>query len=105
MDIKTANASLAYSQALARATSLEGAAGAGLDQAGPSFAELLGGVAENAVGAVKAGEATSLASLGGNADLVDIVTAVGNAEVTLQTVVAIRDRVVQAYQQILRMPI
>ena len=39
------------------------------------------------------------------ADLNDIVTAVNNAEMTLQTVVAIRDRVIQAYQEILRMPI
>ena len=31
--------------------------------------------------------------------------AVTNAEITLQTVVSIRDRVIQAYQEILRMPI
>jgi flagellar hook-basal body complex protein FliE len=34
-----------------------------------------------------------------------VVTAVTNAELTLETVVAVRDRVVQAYQDILRMPI
>jgi flagellar hook-basal body complex protein FliE len=41
----------------------------------------------------------------GEADLRDVVAAVNNAEVTLQTVMAIRDKVVDAYTQILRMPI
>jgi flagellar hook-basal body complex protein FliE len=35
----------------------------------------------------------------------DVVTAVSNAEMTLQTVVAVRDRVLNAYQEIMRMPI
>ncbi len=35
----------------------------------------------------------------------DVVQAVSNAELTLQTVVAVRDRVVNAYQEIMRMPI
>lgn len=41
----------------------------------------------------------------GAADLTDVVTAVGKAELTLQTVVAVRDKVIQAYQEVLRMPI
>ena len=41
----------------------------------------------------------------GKADLTDVVTAVTNAEMTLQTVTAVRDKVVSAYQEILRMPI
>jgi flagellar hook-basal body complex protein FliE len=44
-------------------------------------------------------------ALAGQADLTDVVIAVTNAEVTLQTVVAIRDRVIQAYQEIIRMPL
>ena len=39
------------------------------------------------------------------AELVDIVTAVSNAEVTLETVMAVRDRVIAAYQEIIKMPI
>lgn len=42
---------------------------------------------------------------GGNVDLADLVTAVSNAELTLNTVVAVRDRVISAYQDILKMPI
>lgn len=41
----------------------------------------------------------------GSGSLTDVVTAVNKAELALQTTVAIRDRVVQAYQEIMRMPI
>lgn len=41
----------------------------------------------------------------GQAELVDVVTAVAAAEVQLETVIAIRDQVIKAYQEILRMPI
>ena len=41
----------------------------------------------------------------GKADLGDVVTAVSAAEATLETVVAVRDQVIKAYQDILRMPI
>lgn len=41
----------------------------------------------------------------GRAELSDVVMAVNNAEVTLQTVVGIRDRMIQAYQEIMRMPV
>jgi len=41
----------------------------------------------------------------GRADLVDVVTAVAAAEATLETVVSVRDSVISAYQEILRMPI
>jgi flagellar hook-basal body complex protein FliE len=39
------------------------------------------------------------------ADLTEVVQAVTSAEVTLQTVVSIRDRLVSAFQEIMRMPI
>ena len=38
-------------------------------------------------------------------DLTQVVTAISHAELTLQTATAIRDRVVQAYQDIMKMPI
>jgi len=41
----------------------------------------------------------------GQADIVDVVNAVNAAEITLDTVVAVRDKVVQAYQSIMNMPI
>ena len=41
----------------------------------------------------------------GEADITDVVQAVTSAELTLQTVVAVRDRMISAYQEIMRMPI
>ena len=39
------------------------------------------------------------------ADVVDVVTAVAESEAALNTLVAVRDRVIQAYEEIMRMPI
>ena len=41
----------------------------------------------------------------GKANIVDVVNSVNSAELTLDTVVAVRDKVVQAYQSIMNMPI
>lgn len=41
----------------------------------------------------------------GKGDMVDVVTAVAAAEASLQSVVAVRDQVIKAYQDIMRMPI
>jgi flagellar hook-basal body complex protein FliE len=72
---------------------------------GGGFAELLKQAASGAVDSLQQGEAASLKAVTGKADITEVVTAVTNAEVTLQTVTAVRDRVIQAYQDILRMPI
>lgn len=45
------------------------------------------------------------AGISGTGNLTDVVTAVNKAELALQTTTAIRDRVVQAYQDIMKMPI
>lgn len=58
--------------------------------------------------AIKIGEKSEKLSIQGvndRADLNQVVTAVAEAEVTLQTVVAVRDKVIEAYKDILRMPI
>ncbi len=49
-------------------------------------------------------ENLSIAAVTGKADLAQVATAVSEAEITLQTVVAVRDKVVDAYKEILRMP-
>jgi len=51
------------------------------------------------------GENMSMQALAGKADLTDVVTAVTEAELTLQTIIAVRDKVIQAYQEIIRMPL
>jgi len=61
--------------------------------------------AGDAVDILRQGEALSKEGIAGKADLNDVVAAVNDAEMTLQTVTTLRDKIVQAYQEILRMPI
>ncbi len=77
------------------------------DSAGKSsFATMVEQALGTTVDAVKHGEATEMQSLaGGKVDLSDLVTAVANAELSLSTVVAVRDRVINAYNDIIRMAI
>ncbi len=75
------------------------------DSMKPSFSELLGDSLSQAKNSGYKSESISAKSLAEQAELHDLVTSVTNAELTLNTVVAVRDRVVQAYQDILKMPI
>ena len=70
-----------------------------------SFVDLVKDVATKSIEAGKESERLTAAAVAGEADLTDVVTAVSNAEMTLQTVVTVRDRVLSAYQEILRMPV
>jgi flagellar hook-basal body complex protein FliE len=72
---------------------------------GPSFGEILKSAMSDAVKASKHAESQMVAQVKGKADLVDVVTAVSSAESSLETVMAIRDQVINAYQEIMRMPI
>jgi flagellar hook-basal body complex protein FliE len=47
----------------------------------------------------------AMKAISGGGNLTEVVTALSHAEITLQTATAIRDRVVQAYQDIMKMPI
>lgn len=72
---------------------------------GPNFSDMIRNGVQGFVETQHATETLSTRSVTGKADLADVVVAVTNAEVSLQAVVAIRDRVINAYQDILRMPI
>lgn len=96
-------AAAAYASTSARAT---GPGLAARDQpAAGGFGELVRGMLDEAVETGRQAEAVSGAAIVGQADLTDVVMAVNNAEVTLQTVVGLRDRMIEAYQEIIRMPI
>jgi flagellar hook-basal body complex protein FliE len=71
----------------------------------PGFSEMIAGTIEDTLKATRQGEQALAAGASGKAELVDVVTAVANAETTLETMVALRDRVISAYQEIMRMPI
>jgi flagellar hook-basal body complex protein FliE len=102
MSIKIADAVAAYANAAKSA--ITGAAPSNA-AGGGSFADMVNNAASEAIGSLQKSESTSLQAVTGKADLTEVVTAVSNAEVTLQTVAALRDRVVSAYQSILQMPI
>ncbi|WP_417517693.1 flagellar hook-basal body complex protein FliE [Minwuia sp.] len=109
MDVTLQNAAMAYGKAVGRGGEAGdalpsgeiGAAGA----EGSAFADMVKAAGENIAGAMERSEQVSVQSNAGKVDITDVVQAVNNAEIALQTVVAVRDRVVDAYQQIIRMPI
>ena len=72
---------------------------------GAGFSDLIRKVVQGSVSALRKNEAVSAAALVNQAPLHEVVTSVNEAEVALQTVIAVRDRVISAYQEILRMPI
>ena len=79
---------------------------AGMDAPqGPSFGDLVKAGLQQSVDTVRAGEQASARAVTGDANLQDVVGAITQAELTLETVVAVRDRLVTAYQEIMRMPI
>lgn len=78
---------------------------AGDAAAGGGFADMLKDAAGDVVGALRQGESQSLQAVAGKADLTAVTQAVNNAEIALQAVTAVRDRVIAAYQDISKMPI
>ena len=72
---------------------------------GESFLGMVKDSLDSAKAAGVQAEQLSMAKIAGEANMMDVVTAVANAEHTLETVVTVRDKVLQAYQEILRMPI
>lgn len=75
------------------------------DKGGVSFGSLLKAGVDNVIDTQKKSEEVSAAAVAGKADVTDVVQAVTEAELTLQTMVAVRDRVISSYQDIMRMPI
>jgi flagellar hook-basal body complex protein FliE len=102
MVASVSNALAAYANA-AKITG--GAAGDASGASGGSFADMLKGAAGDVVGALKEGEAQSLQAVTGKPDLTAVTQAVNNAEVALDAVIAVRDRVISAYQDISKLAI
>ena len=101
-------AAKAYAAVQAQAANLSGNLGAsggatGADAHG--FSDILKSAMTDAVQTSKTAEQTMVANVKGKADLVDVATAISSAQTSLQTVMAVRDQVIAAYQQIMAMPI
>lgn len=81
------------------------AAAAESQASGPSFAEMVNNVIGQAIQTSHNAEAQMTAHAKGQADLLDVVTAVSSAQTSLQTVMAVRDQVISAYKEILALQI
>ncbi|HMO07303.1 MAG TPA: flagellar hook-basal body complex protein FliE [Paracoccaceae bacterium] len=94
MDIRTSLAAQSYAQARQAAAPGPSAAGEGFSRLATSFADTLA-----------RGDATARAAMTGGADPHALVEALAASETAVQTAVTVRDKVVEAYQEILRMPV
>lgn len=80
----------------------DAASGSDAAAGSPSFGDVLKQSISSAIDAQHNSEKMSAAALTGKADMTDVMQSVNNAEMALNTVLAVRDRVVQAYDQIMR---
>ena len=97
MAIDPVSALRAYQQT-ARAAQTSG--GEGID-----FGNLVQQAIREAGQTAQVAENQAMQVAAGQGDIVNVVTAIAAAETQLETVIAVRDQVIQAYQEILRMPI
>ena len=72
---------------------------------GPSFSALLKDAVGSVLDAGKKSDAQTMAMSSGRANVMDVVTAVAETDVAVSTLVSVRDRVIQSYEDIMRMPI
>lgn len=80
--------------------------GGGVAGADPSsFAGLVQDQVKTVVEQGNASEALQRDLMAGKADVIDVVTAVSETELALETMVSVRDKVIAAYEEIMRMPI
>jgi flagellar hook-basal body complex protein FliE len=89
--------------ALARGAKPDSAPGP--EAGGPSFNALLTDAIGSVVKTGHASDAQTQALAAGKANLVDVVTAVADTEAAIETLVSVRDKVIQAYQAIMQLPI
>jgi flagellar hook-basal body complex protein FliE len=82
-------------------------AGAGKpsNEAGPSFGALVKEALGSVMDAGRKSDAQTVAMASGKANVMDVVTAVAETDVAVSTLVSVRDRVIQSYEDIMKMPI
>jgi flagellar hook-basal body complex protein FliE len=94
MDVRTSFAAQSYAQARTAAAPEPGAASQGFAKLAESFSDVMQGH-----------ETTARAAMTGGADPHALVQALASSQMAVETVATVRDKVVEAYQEILRMPI
>ncbi|SNY92181.1 flagellar hook-basal body complex protein FliE [Cohaesibacter sp. ES.047] len=78
---------------------------ADVDETGKSFTDYFAKVSSDAIATIKQGESASIAGIQGKESVQNVVQAVMDAELTLQSAIAIRNKIVSAYQEVSRMAI
>ena len=91
--------------ALSRIVESGGAEKGGASAGGPSFSALLKDAVGSVLDAGKKSDDQTIAMSSGKANVMDVVTAVAETDVAVSTLVSVRDRVIQSYEDILKMPI
>ena len=91
--------------ALSRIVESGGAEKGGASAGGPSFSALLKDAVGSVLDAGKKSDAQTVAMSSGKANVMDVVTAVAETDVAVSTLVSVRDRVIQSYEDIMKMPI
>ena len=99
------NALNAYQAALNRMTAQSSPQQTQTQQMDDSFGKVLKNVVEEAVETQKKAEETTIQGIKGQADIQDVVLAISNAEQALESVVAVRDTAIKAYNSIMQMNI
>lgn len=99
MDVRPSYVAQIYQQA--RPATQPGAREAGQGSPGEAF----GRVAQDFADTLRHGEQTARAAMTGDADPYALVQALAQTELAVETAVTVRDKVVEAYQEILRMPV
>jgi len=87
--------------------SMGGAAGASKpdNTGGVSFGALLKDTLSSVMDAGRKSDAQTISMAQGKANVMDVVTAVAETDVAVSTLVSVRDRVIQSYEDIMKMPI
>ena len=80
-------------------------AGGGSAAGSASFGSVMTQALDQAVQTGHVADDQAMKAISGGGNLTEVVAALSHAEMTLQTATAIRDRMVQAYQDIMKMPI
>ena len=90
---------------LARILDTGGAGKGGETSGGPSFSSVLKDALGSVADAGRKSDAQTVAMAQGKANVMDVVTAVADTDVAVSTLVSVRDRVIAAYEDIMKMPI
>ena len=75
------------------------------DSGGPRFGAMVKEAINSVVETGRKSDGLAQGMAAGKANIVDVVTAVSETEVAVQTLVSVRDKVISAYEEIMRMPI